>query len=209
MPSWLRLASINTSRTSVRRTTPTASAGSLYRPASTSACSSSATSRASPPSEASPGAVPTTSPPDHSSLTKIRDRLPLAVHEQVLTFMLQIAHEKKLLRGKTVAPSMPPHWKPTPPCGASSARIAASGCLPFGEAVGISEQRNFAPGLCPDRDVLVYANLASFQRAASDTLLLVRKSALRLTGSSHRHAASAPRSWRTSSGSEAPNFFRN
>jgi transposase len=41
--------------------------------------------------------------PDHSSLTKIRQRLPLGVHEQVFTFVLGIAHEKKLLRGKTVA----------------------------------------------------------------------------------------------------------
>jgi transposase len=41
--------------------------------------------------------------PDHSSLTKIRQRLPLAVHEQVFTFVLKVAHEKKLLRGKTVA----------------------------------------------------------------------------------------------------------
>jgi len=41
--------------------------------------------------------------PDHSSLTKIRQRLPLDVHEQVFVFVLGVAHEKKLLRGKTVA----------------------------------------------------------------------------------------------------------
>jgi transposase len=41
--------------------------------------------------------------PDHSSLTKIRQRLPLAVHEQVFAFVLGMAQEKKLLRGKTVA----------------------------------------------------------------------------------------------------------
>src|SRR5262245_49909174 len=41
--------------------------------------------------------------PDHSSLTKIRQRLPLEVHEQVFAFVLGIAQEKKLLRGKTVA----------------------------------------------------------------------------------------------------------
>ncbi|HLJ97954.1 MAG TPA: transposase [Gemmataceae bacterium] len=41
--------------------------------------------------------------PDHSSLTKIRDRLPLTVHEHVFTFVLKVAQEKKLLRGKTVA----------------------------------------------------------------------------------------------------------
>lgn len=41
--------------------------------------------------------------PDHSSLTKIRQRLPLEVHEQVFAFVLGIAQQKKLLRGKTVA----------------------------------------------------------------------------------------------------------
>jgi transposase len=41
--------------------------------------------------------------PDHSSLTKIRQRLPLAVHELVFAFVLKVAHEKQLLRGKTVA----------------------------------------------------------------------------------------------------------
>jgi transposase len=41
--------------------------------------------------------------PDHSSLTKIRQRLPLDVHEQVFVFVLKVAHQKKLLRGKTVA----------------------------------------------------------------------------------------------------------
>jgi transposase len=43
------------------------------------------------------------STPDHSSLTKIRQRLPLDVHERVFIHVLAIAHEKKLLRGKTVA----------------------------------------------------------------------------------------------------------
>jgi transposase len=41
--------------------------------------------------------------PDHSSLTKIRQRLPLGIHEQVFVFVLQLAQEKRLLRGKTVA----------------------------------------------------------------------------------------------------------
>jgi transposase len=41
--------------------------------------------------------------PDHSSLTKIRQRLPLEVHEQVFLLVLQLAQQKKLLRGKTVA----------------------------------------------------------------------------------------------------------
>src|SRR3954451_24063105 len=41
--------------------------------------------------------------PDHSSLTRIRQRLPLDVHERVFVHVLAIAQEKKLLRGKTVA----------------------------------------------------------------------------------------------------------
>jgi transposase len=41
--------------------------------------------------------------PDHSSLTRIRQRLPLHVHEQAFLHVLQIAQDKKLLRGKTVA----------------------------------------------------------------------------------------------------------
>src|SRR4051795_8428594 len=41
--------------------------------------------------------------PDHSSLTRVRKRLPLGVHEQVFTFVLKVAHDRKLLKGKTVA----------------------------------------------------------------------------------------------------------
>ena len=41
--------------------------------------------------------------PDHSSLTVIRQRLPLSLHEQVFTQVLEIAREKKLLQGRTVA----------------------------------------------------------------------------------------------------------
>jgi transposase len=41
--------------------------------------------------------------PDHSSLTKIRQRLPLDVHDRAFIFVLHVAQEKKLLRGKTVA----------------------------------------------------------------------------------------------------------
>ncbi len=41
--------------------------------------------------------------PDHSSLTRIRDRLPLSVHEQVFTRVLVIAEGRGLLSGKTVA----------------------------------------------------------------------------------------------------------
>ena len=40
--------------------------------------------------------------PDHSSLTRIRDRLPLEIHEEVFRFVLKLAHEKGLLKGKTV-----------------------------------------------------------------------------------------------------------
>jgi len=41
--------------------------------------------------------------PDHSALSHIRDRLPLEVHQQVFVKILAIAHQKKLLKGKTVA----------------------------------------------------------------------------------------------------------
>jgi transposase len=48
--------------------------------------------------------VPLTEPtPDHSSLTRIRQRLPLDVHERVFVHVLKVAQDKKLLRGKTVA----------------------------------------------------------------------------------------------------------
>ena len=41
--------------------------------------------------------------PDHSTLTVIRQRLPLEAHEAVFTFVLSIARVKKLLKGKSVA----------------------------------------------------------------------------------------------------------
>jgi transposase len=41
--------------------------------------------------------------PEHSSLSRIRQRLPLVVHEHVFAFVLKVAQDKKLLRGKTVA----------------------------------------------------------------------------------------------------------
>lgn len=41
--------------------------------------------------------------PDHSSLTVIRQRLPLHIHEQVFAHILHLAQTKKLLSGKTLA----------------------------------------------------------------------------------------------------------
>lgn len=41
--------------------------------------------------------------PDHSSLTRIRDRLPLALVEQVFAHVLGLAERHKLLSGKTLA----------------------------------------------------------------------------------------------------------
>jgi transposase len=41
--------------------------------------------------------------PDHSSLTRVRDRLPLEVHTAVFQGVLKLAAEKKLIQGKTVA----------------------------------------------------------------------------------------------------------
>jgi transposase len=40
--------------------------------------------------------------PDHSSLTRVRDRLPISVHTAVFQFVLRVADEKGLLKGKTV-----------------------------------------------------------------------------------------------------------
>jgi transposase len=41
--------------------------------------------------------------PEHSSLTVIRQRLPLVIHEHVFAKVLRIAEDKKLLHGKTTA----------------------------------------------------------------------------------------------------------
>jgi transposase len=41
--------------------------------------------------------------PEHSSLTRIRKRLPLAVHSAVFSMVLEIAREKGMLKGKTIA----------------------------------------------------------------------------------------------------------
>jgi transposase len=49
------------------------------------------------------GYLPTETTPEHSSLSVIRQRLPEAVHEQVFARVLQLAHEKGLAGGKTVA----------------------------------------------------------------------------------------------------------
>ena len=43
------------------------------------------------------------STPDHSSLSRTHQRLPLEIHEQVFAFVLRIAADKKLISGKTVA----------------------------------------------------------------------------------------------------------
>jgi transposase len=49
------------------------------------------------------GLLPTEATPDHSSLTRVRQRLPQAVHDQVFGFVLQIANVRGLLKGRTVA----------------------------------------------------------------------------------------------------------
>ncbi len=40
--------------------------------------------------------------PDHSSLTKIGDRLPTEVYREVFQFVLRMVHERGLLKGQTV-----------------------------------------------------------------------------------------------------------
>lgn len=49
------------------------------------------------------GLAVTEESPDHSSLTRIRNRLPLEVHVQVFEQVLKLAAEKQLVRGTTVA----------------------------------------------------------------------------------------------------------
>jgi transposase len=41
--------------------------------------------------------------PDHSSLTRVRDRLPLEIHSAVFQFVLRAADAKGILKGKTIA----------------------------------------------------------------------------------------------------------
>ena len=48
------------------------------------------------------GLKPTETTPDHSSLTVIRQRLPKELIEQVFSFVLKVAFERKLLKGKTI-----------------------------------------------------------------------------------------------------------
>jgi transposase len=43
------------------------------------------------------------STPDHSSLSRIRQRLPLEVHQEVFTWVLQVLPQEGLLRGHTVS----------------------------------------------------------------------------------------------------------
>ncbi|HET9395242.1 MAG TPA: transposase, partial [Nitrospiraceae bacterium] len=49
------------------------------------------------------GIPPGEESPDHSSLSYIRNRLPLTVHEAVFVWFLALARDKKLLQGQTVA----------------------------------------------------------------------------------------------------------
>lgn len=49
------------------------------------------------------GYGPTEETPDHSSLTRIHQRLPQEVHEAMFNFVLALAAEKKLLDGRSVA----------------------------------------------------------------------------------------------------------
>jgi transposase len=49
------------------------------------------------------GLEPTVAAPDHSSLTRIRQRLPLEVHVQAFQWVLDVAHAKGVLHGKVLA----------------------------------------------------------------------------------------------------------
>ena len=49
------------------------------------------------------GLPPTAASPDHSSLTRMRQRLPLELHQEVFAFVIKIAKERGLVKGKTLA----------------------------------------------------------------------------------------------------------
>jgi IS5 family transposase len=49
------------------------------------------------------GVPATKESPDHSSLSRIRERLPFQLHVDVFAWILKLAEEKKLLKGKSVA----------------------------------------------------------------------------------------------------------
>lgn len=49
------------------------------------------------------GYPPNKATPDHSSFTKIRDRLPLEVHNAAFVFVMKILEKHNLLKGKTLA----------------------------------------------------------------------------------------------------------
>ena len=46
------------------------------------------------------GLAPTEAVPDHSSLCRIRQRLPLEIHHELFVFVLKILHQARLLEGK-------------------------------------------------------------------------------------------------------------
>jgi transposase len=45
----------------------------------------------------------TATSPEHSSLTRVRQRLPIEVHQEVFAFVVKIAKEKGLVKGRTLA----------------------------------------------------------------------------------------------------------
>ena len=47
--------------------------------------------------------ISTESTPDHSTLSRIRQRLPVEVHDEVFTWILTVLAKADLLKGKTVA----------------------------------------------------------------------------------------------------------
>ena len=113
---WLKPSSTSMSNPSAGPSTRRTSAALASRPACTSGCCLWATSRASSSQRGIAwrcadslslksflGYTLAEATPEHSSLTVIRKRLPVEVHEQVFAFVLKVAQEKKLLKGKTVA----------------------------------------------------------------------------------------------------------
>ncbi|MBM3502086.1 MAG: transposase, partial [Armatimonadetes bacterium] len=69
--------------------------------------------------------------PDHSTLSRIRHRLPLELRQDVVAWILTVVAKEGLLQGKTLG-ATPRRWRSTPPgavsCAATRGRPAGSTC---------------------------------------------------------------------------------
>ena len=86
------------------------------------------------------------------ALSRIRQRLPEAVHEAVFDWVLKVLSDHELLKGKTVAVDATPRWRPTPRCQhrASRHRPRLPG-LPGWTGLGERHRETDPEGGCPAR----------------------------------------------------------